>query len=100
MAKDYRAHMAEDCRRIILEALAGETSATLNEHLLGAQIEAHGIRKPRDYVREQIDWLEKRGAIAVTEAGGTVIAQLLLKGAEHVERKALIPGVAKPSLEA
>lgn len=97
---DYRKFVAEDCRRIILEALAAETSATLNEHLIAAQLEAHGHRKPRDYVRGEIDWLDKRGAIAVTEAGGIVIAQLLNKGLEHVERKALIPGVAKPSLEA
>lgn len=100
MAKDYRTHMAEDCRRIILQALSEETSATLNENLIGAHIEAHGIRKPRDYVREQIDWLAKRGAIAVTETGGVVIAQLLTKGLEHVERRELIPGVARPALEA
>lgn len=97
---DYRKYVAEDCRRIILETLAREPSVTLNEHLIAAELEAHGHRKPRDYVREQIDWLDKRGAVAVREAGGVVIAQLLTKGLEHVERRELMPGVAKPALEA
>lgn len=97
---DYRKFVAEDCRRIILETLAREPSASLNESMLGRILETHGHRKPSDYVREQIDWLDGRAAVAVSEIGGILIAKLLTKGLEHVERRALIPGVAKPALEA
>lgn len=97
---DYRKFVAEDCRRVILETLAREASASLNETMLGRVLETHGHRKTADYVREQIEWLAARGAVAVTEVGGILIAQLLTKGLEHVERRALIVGVAKPALEA
>lgn len=97
---DYRKFVAEDCRRIILEALAKEPSAALNETMLSRVLEAHGHRKPIDYVREQIDWLAGREAVAVAEVGGLLIPKLLTKGLEHVERRALIAGVAKPALEA
>lgn len=97
---DYRVYVAEDCRRLILEALAREPSATLNETLISCELEAHWHRKPQSYVRDQIDWLSKRGAIAAREVSGIVIAQLLNKGLEHVERRELIPGVGKPKLEA
>lgn len=97
---DYRAIVAEDCRLLILEALAREPTASLNETLLSYHLEAHGHRKPRDYVREQIEWLDRRQAASVREVGGFLIATLLTKGQEHVERRALIPGVAKPKLEA
>lgn len=97
---DYRKHVAEDCRRIILEALAREPSGTLNETMLSRELEAHGHRKPIDYVREQIEWLGKAKAVQVNEVAGLLIPQLLNKGLEHVERRALIAGVAKPQLEA
>lgn len=97
---DYRKHVAEDCRRIILEALAKEPSNALNETMLSRVLELHGHRKPADYVREQIEWLGERKAVAVTEIAGLLIPQLLTRGLEHVERRALIVGVAKPQLEA
>lgn len=97
---DYRRFVAEDCRRIILQTLAHEASASLNAVMLGRVLEGHGHRKPADYVAEQIDWLAARDAVSVSETGGIRIATLLTKGLEHVERRALIPGVAKPALEA
>lgn len=98
--KDYRTFVAEDCRRLILQALARETSLSLNQVLIGAVLEAHGHKKPSAYVREQIDWLAERDAVSVTEVGGIVIAKLLTRGLEHYERRELIPGVGKPLLEA
>lgn len=97
---DYRKFVAEDCRRLILEALAQETSASLNEIMLGHVLTAHGHRKPGDYVRDQIEWLAAKGAVSVAEVGGILVASLLTKGQEHVERRALIVGVAKPALDA
>lgn len=97
---DYRKFVAEDCRLRVLEALTKEASASLNEIMLGRMLEAYGHRKPSSYVREVIEWLGARDAVSVTEVGGLLIATMLTKGQEHVERRALIPGVAKPALEA
>ncbi|MEQ1695981.1 MAG: hypothetical protein ABL901_09100 [Hyphomicrobiaceae bacterium] len=97
---DYRKHVAEDVRRIVLETLAREPGATLNENLISRTLESYGHRKTVAYVRDELSWLEKQHAIALTEVGGLVIATLLTRGLEHVERRALIPGVAKPALDA
>jgi hypothetical protein len=97
---DYRKHVAEDVRRIMLETLAREPGVTLNENLIGRVLEGYGHRKPADYVRGELEWLDRAHALALTEVGGLLIAKLLTKGLEHVERRALIPGVAKPALDA
>ena len=97
---DYRKHVAEDVRRIVLETLAREPGATLNENLIGRVLESYGHRKTQSYIRDELGWLERQHAISLVEAGTLVIATLLTRGLEHVERRALIPGVAKPALDA
>lgn len=97
---DYRKFVAEDVRRIVLETLSREPGVTLNEVLIGRVLEGHGHRKTADYVRGELDWLARVGAITLTEVGGLVIAKLLTRGAEHVERRAFIAGVSKPILDA
>ena len=97
---DYRKHIAEDVRRIVLETLAREPGATLNENLLSRTLEGYGHRKTMAYVRDELAWLERQKAVSLTEVGSLLIATLLTRGLEHVERRALIPGVAKPALDA
>ena len=97
---DYRKLIAEDVRRVILETLAREPDVTLNEVMIGRVLDSYGYRKPADYVRGEMDWLASKGALALTEVAGLMIAKLLSRGLEHVERRALIPGVSKPALDA
>ena len=97
---DYRKHVAEDVRRIVLETLAREPGATLNENLIGRVLESYGHRKTAAYISDELAWLERQHAISLIEAGGLLIATMLTRGQEHVERRALIPGVAKPALDA
>jgi hypothetical protein len=96
---DYRQHVAEDVRRIMLATLAREPDATLNETMLSRALEGHGHRKAHAYVRDQISWLERHGCVAVSEFGDIRIARLLVKGLDHAERRALVPGIAKPPLD-
>ena len=96
---DYRRFVAEDVRRIILETLVREPGVSLNEGLIGRVLETHGHRKTQAYIRAELDWLARAEAIAISDVGGVVIARLLIRGAEHIERRAYIPGVAKPSLD-
>lgn len=93
---DYRRFVAEDVRRLLLEELARQPGYRLNDDLLMRMLETHGHMKPRDYVRGELDWLEKAKALSLTEVGGIVIAELTERGLEHVERRKLIAGVARP----
>ena len=93
---DYRKFVAEDVRRIVLEELARQPDYTLNDDLLLRVLETFGHKKPRDYLRGELDWLARAGAATLTDVGGIVIAVLTERGLEHVERRRVLPGVAKP----
>ena len=93
---DYRKFVAEDIRRIVLEELARQPGYRLNDDLLLRVLETYGHVKPRDYLRAELDWLDKARAVALAEVGGIVIAELTERGLEHVERRKLIAGVARP----
>ncbi|MEQ1672339.1 MAG: hypothetical protein ABL893_15915 [Hyphomicrobium sp.] len=93
---DYRKFVAEDVRRIVLDELARQPGYRLNDDLLLRVLESFGHNKSRDYIRAELDWLEKVRALSLTEVGGIVIAELTERGLDHVERRKLIAGVARP----
>jgi hypothetical protein len=62
-------------------------------------LETFGHRKSRDYLRDQLRWLEEMGAVTLTEAGTVLIAELTRRGRDHVERRVVIEGIARPSPE-
>lgn len=95
----YAEMIAQDARLIILRALNDETSNTLNEALLQRTLEAFGIRRNREFTRTQIRALKDLGAVTTTEASDHLIAKLTQAGADHVERRTIIDGVARPSIE-
>lgn len=94
----YADHAAADCRLIVLKALSAETDHRLNEVLIQKVLESFGHTKSRDYVRTQLNRLAGLGAIRVSVAGSVMVAELLAPGLDHVERRALLDGVLKPSL--
>lgn len=96
MTTDYRKYVAEDIRRIVLEELARQPNYRLNDDLLLRVLETFGHVKSRDYLRAELDWLERAKAVALTDVAGVVIAELLERGLDHVERRKLITGVARP----
>lgn len=93
----FSEHIAGDCRLIILRALSEETDHHLNETLLVRVLETFGHRKSRDYVRTQLRRLEELDAVSLSEAGTVLVAGLRRAGLDHVERRAYLEGVAKPS---
>lgn len=88
----------EEARLIILKALAEQINATLNSELLRLFLETYGIAKDRAWVHEEIGYLRDIGGVTVIEAGTVKVATLTEKGLRHVERKAAIEGVKRPSL--
>lgn len=87
----------EEARLIILRELHQQTNYALHDGLLQAVLESFGISKSRDWVREELNWLEDMGAIKRTEQGTVVVAQLKPKGIEHVEHRLVIEGVKRPT---
>jgi hypothetical protein len=97
---DFRQYIAADVRLIILRELVAQPDYRLNETLLLRVLETFGHRKSRDYLRNQLRWLEEMGAVTLTEAGTVMIAELTRRGRDHVERRVVIEGIARPSPEA
>lgn len=93
----YEDFVASDARLIILRELAGQTGGTLNETLIVKVLDTFGHRRSREWVRTQMRKLAELGAVRLTEAGTVLIAEITGAGVDHVERRAVIDGVAKPS---
>jgi hypothetical protein len=88
----------EDARLIVLKALSEQTDERLNSSVLLEIIETYGwIRKTREWLHGELDWLAEMGAVKLTSAGSVKIATLTEKGAHHLERRIVIEGVKRPS---
>lgn len=96
----FDAFLAEDARLVILKALAQEQNNTLNEAILTKVLETFGHTRSREWVRTQILKLQELGAVKTMEAGTVVIASLTQSGLDHVERRSVISGIARPSIGA
>lgn len=91
--------IAADARLCILKELAQQTDGRLNDKTLQMVLDAFGISRSRDYVRTQLRALAELGAVRISEAGTVMIAALTKVGRDHVERRSIIEGVARPSDE-
>ena len=95
---NFEEHSRKDARLIILRALAEQHDGVMNETLLTMTLETFGHRRSRDWVRTQIRALEELGAVRVIEAASNfLIAELTRVGQDHVDRRAFVEGVARPS---
>ena len=94
MARDI---IREEARLIILKELAGQASYSASESALQDVLIPFGIFKPREWVRDEMRWLENMGAAQITVAGSVMVATVTLKGLDHVEHRLIIEGVKRPS---
>lgn len=95
---DFNSFVAEDARLVILKELAKETSGSINEAILHKVLDAFGHNRSREWVRTQMRKLEELDAVALVAQGSVLIARLKQPGLDHVERRAVLEGVARPSL--
>lgn len=96
---DMDRKMREDARLIVLKALAEmQPDETLQSGYLQEAIATYGgIRRDRDWVHDELNWLAERSAIKVRRAGTVMIATLLEKGHRHLRREIVIEGIKRPS---
>ncbi|MCC5780767.1 hypothetical protein H7H48_17020 [Nitratireductor sp. B36] len=96
---NYAAFAKADARLIILKELSRQTDGRMNETMLTSVLDTFGHRRSRDWVRTQLRALEELGAVTLVEAGTVLIASISRAGLDHVERRIVIEGIAKPSPE-
>lgn len=93
----YDEYMTADARLVILKELAKQPDGRLNEVVLVRVLDVFGHVRSREWVGEQITWLAEKGAVEVTRAGTVLVARITTIGVNHIERRAFIEGVNKPS---
>ncbi|CAN0654324.1 hypothetical protein JF546_09760 [Nitratireductor aquimarinus] len=96
---NYAAFAKADARLIILKELSRQTDGRMNETMLTSVLDTFGHRRSRDWVRTQLRALEELGTVNLVEAGTVLIASISRAGLDHVERRTVIEGIAKPSPE-
>lgn len=95
----YEEVSRNDARLVILRELVKQTDGRLNETILLAVLDQFGHRRSRDWLRTQLRALAELGAVVIREAGSVMVAQITRLGVDHVERRAVIEGIARPSPE-
>lgn len=94
---DYEEFTGQDARLVILKELAAQLDGRLNETILTNVLDRFGYHRSREWTRTQMRKLEEIGGIRLAEAGTVFIATITRAGMDHVERRSLLEGVAKPS---
>lgn len=95
----FEEHSARDARLIILRGLNDQTDGRMNEALLTQLLLTFGHNRSREYVRTQLNKLKELDAVTVVLAGTVMIASITRAGIDHVERRSVIEGIARPSPE-
>ncbi|SMH42363.1 VpaChn25_0724 family phage protein [Mesorhizobium australicum] len=96
----YAEHLEADARLVILRELARQTGGSLNENIIVKVLDAFGYHRSREWVRTQLRKLDDVSAVRLTEQGTVMIASITRAGLDHVERRSVLEGVARPSPEA
>lgn len=95
---DWEKVKRERGRLVILRALAEQVDGSLDSRTIeDFVLPPFNINEDRVWINEQLDYLGKRGAVIVTEAGSVKIATLTKHGRRHLTRAVAIEGVLRPS---
>lgn len=89
--------IAGDAKLIILRELSRQMDARLNEVVLARVLDVHGVKRSQAWLRTQLGALAELGAIRVEAMGEVRVATLRQAGRAHVDRRALLEGVAAPA---
>lgn len=99
MSENFEEYLTADARLVMLRELNQQIDGRLNEVLLTKALDTFGHNRSREWVRTQLRKLNELGAVKVTEAGSILVAAITRAGIDHIERRSIIEGVARPSPE-
>lgn len=97
MRSEYARLRREQARLIIMKTLAGDTHGSQNSDILLHELRRFAIREPREWLHDELRWLESMGAVRLTAAGSLLVATLTDKGQRHLDRDIAIEGVQRPA---
>lgn len=97
---DFAAYSERDARLIVLRELAKQTDGRLNETLLTHVLQSLGHNRSREWVRTQLRKMDELGAVKIWAVGEFLVAEITAAGLDHLERRSVIEGIAKPPLGA
>ncbi len=86
----------EEARLRILEALAALPGGEASLDALRAALDEKRIRQTREWLMNELSYLEGLGAIAVAPIGDAIMASIADHGMDHLEKRRFLPGVKRP----
>lgn len=89
--------IAADARLYILRELAEQIDGRLYDKHLQRVLDARAIGRPLDWVRTQLSAMKDLDAIRVIKSDDVWIAQLLPAGQDHLDRRIVLEGIARPT---
>lgn len=89
--------MVREARLRILKELAKQTNGRLSELAVRTLLDLYAIERDRDWIATQLRKLEALGAIELTTTGTVLVARITREGRDHVEERAVIEGIMRPS---
>lgn len=99
MTEKYDSYLEMDARLVILRELAKQVDGRLNEVVITRTLDEFGHRRSRDWVRSQMQYLEKLKAVKLVASGSVLVAAITRAGMDHVERRIVIKDILRPSPE-
>lgn len=96
LSEQYRRDEELNARLTILKAVHEEQDHQLNDILIQKRLDLFGHRKSKDWVRTQIRAMADLGVLTVREIGTAMVAEITETGVDHLERRTVVEGVARP----
>lgn len=95
----YPDYLETDARLVILKELSKQNDGRLNETILDKVLDDFAYNRSREWLRTQLRKMEELGAIELKKVGTVLIASITRAGLDHVQRRSVIEGIARPSIE-
>ena len=94
---DFIDHYRAEARLIMLRKLAEWPDGSLSSKMLWRELQAFAVNEDREWVEEEMRYLDKMDAIRNSKVGSVLIGSITSKGRSHLARRIKIGGVDWPS---
>jgi len=94
----YPDHYRAEFRLVVLKAINDDPGKNMTDTRLYMLVLEFGFKVSREFLVNELRWLEEQSAVRLREVGTAVLAELCQAGSDHLERITFITGVLKPSL--